>query len=184
MNAITTENSDIQVVMSHLSKDLLLKGENDRTHGGGLVNKRISLLLSLERIISNGRGVVKRTLKFSPYIVHKNNILITGETELKDIGINLEGKIIETPGHSIDSISILFDDGDCIVGDAAANFLQFAGTKYCVIYINDIDEYYKSWGKIIAANAKRILPAHGSPFSVEKLKKNIGKNKKKNMVMN
>jgi glyoxylase-like metal-dependent hydrolase (beta-lactamase superfamily II) len=47
-----------------------------------------------------------------------------------------------------------------------------------------MDEYYKSWAKIISANAKQIFPAHGKSFSVEKLKKNLGKNKKENMVMN
>jgi hydroxyacylglutathione hydrolase len=125
----------------------------------------------------------KSNFKFPPYKVRDKDILIAKELRLEQIGIDLGGTIIETPGHSIDSISILFDDGDCIVGDAAANFLQFAGTKYCVIYICDIDEYYKSWGKIISKNAKQILPAHGKAFLVEELKKNIGKNKKKNMVM-
>ncbi|MCB2343265.1 MBL fold metallo-hydrolase [Clostridium estertheticum] len=76
----------------------------------------------------------------------------------------------------------MFDDGDCIVGDAAANMLQFAGTKYCVIFICNIDEYYKSWKKIIAEDALQIFPAHGKPFSVDKLKENLGKNKIKNIV--
>jgi hydroxyacylglutathione hydrolase len=183
LNKITNENNDISVVMSYLSKDLLLKGENHRPEESGLINKRINLLFSLERLISNGDGVVKRTLKFNPYKIRPNDILINGETQLKDIGINLEGLIIETPGHSIDSISILFDDGDCIVGDAAANFLQFAGTKYCVVYIQDIDEYYNSWRKLISKKAKQIFPSHGKPFLVDKLKKNLGKNKKKNMVL-
>ncbi|MBP2656254.1 MAG: hypothetical protein H6Q73_3823 [Firmicutes bacterium] len=80
-------------------------------------------------------------------------------------------------------ITILFDDGDALVGDAAANMLQFAGTKYCVIGLNDLDEYYRSWQKVIACNAQRIFPAHGNPFSVEKLRENIGKNKKQNIVM-
>jgi glyoxylase-like metal-dependent hydrolase (beta-lactamase superfamily II) len=77
----------------------------------------------------------------------------------------------------------LFDDGDCIVGDAAANFLQFAGTKYCVIYIEDIEEYYKSWEKLISAGAQQIFPSHGKPFSALKLRKNINKNSRRTMVM-
>ncbi|MBC8063000.1 MAG: MBL fold metallo-hydrolase [Clostridiaceae bacterium] len=184
LNNLLEANKDIRVVMSHLAKDLLLKGENDITHGGGLVNKRISLLFSLERLISNGKGVVKRTLKFNPYKTRENDILVKGETQLKDIGVNLQGKIIETPGHSIDSISIMFEDGNSFVGDAAANFLQFAGTKYCVVFICDMDEYYNSWRKIISNHAKEIFPAHGRPFNVKKLKANIGKNKRENMVMN
>ena len=61
--------------------------------------------------------------------------------------------------------------------------LQFAGTKYCVIALGDIDEYYASWRKIIAENAQRIFPSHGKPFGVDKLTDNMGKNKKENMVM-
>lgn len=190
LNKILEENNDIIVVMSYLTKDLLLKGENDESHGGGLINKRIKLIWLLSgkrlKIMLTIKKYIdpKRNLKFPPYKVREKDIIITGETILKNIAIELGGTIIETPGHSIDSISILFDDGDCIVGDAAANMLQFAGTKYCVIYVCDIDEYYMSWRKIISKNAKQIFPAHGKPFPVEKLKENIGKNKKSNMVMN
>ena len=188
LNKILKENNDIQVVMSHLSKDLLLKGENDQTHGGGLLNKRIKLLILLKQIyvgIRLKKVIDKRkNLTFPPYKLRENDILVEGDTKLEDIGIGLNGTIIETPGHSIDSISILFDDGNCMVGDAAANFLQFAGTKYCVVFICDIDEYYKSWNQIISKNALQIYPAHGNPFSVKQLERNIGKNKKINMVLN
>ena len=34
LNKILAENNDIKVVMSYLAKDLLLKGENDQSHGG------------------------------------------------------------------------------------------------------------------------------------------------------
>lgn len=82
----------------------------------------------------------------------------------------------------MDSISILFNDGDCLVGDAAANMLKFANLKYCVIFICNMDEYYKSWEIIIASGAKKIFPAHGKPFSVDKLKTSIGKNKEKDLI--
>jgi glyoxylase-like metal-dependent hydrolase (beta-lactamase superfamily II) len=187
LNKILKENNNIQIVMSDIAKDLLLKGENDLTHGGGYVNKRIKQLISLKRIYIeiHLKKIIdkKSSLKFPPYKVRDNDILVKEEINLEEIGINLNGKIIKTPGHTIDSISVLFDDGDCIVGDAAANMLQFAGTKYCVIFICNIDEYYKSWEKIILGNSQQIFPAHGKPFSVEKLKKYIGKNQRKNMAM-
>ena len=183
LNQVIEQNNGIQIVMSHFAKELLTKGENDRSHGGGLLNKRIALLIystlaPLKRIRAK-----KWPMTFPPYYVRKNDILVSGETSLSDIGIELNGRIIETLGHSVDSISIIFDDGDCIVGDAAANMLQFAGAKYCVIALRDIDEYYESWRKIMAENAKRIFPSHGRPFSADKLTDNIGKNKKVNMVM-
>ena len=82
----------------------------------------------------------------------------------------------------MDSISVLFDDGDCLVGDAAADMLSFAGTRNCVIFVMDLDQYYESWRKLMEAGAKRILPAHGRAFSVERLTRNMGKNKADNMV--
>jgi glyoxylase-like metal-dependent hydrolase (beta-lactamase superfamily II) len=39
------------------------------------------------------------------------DVLIAGETKLRDVGVDLEGRIIPTPGHTVDSISIVFDDG-------------------------------------------------------------------------
>jgi len=183
LNQIVEQNNGICIVMSHLAKDLLTKGINDRSHGGGLLNKRIALLINVFLVPRKRIRARKWPMTFPPYYVRKNDALVSGETRLSDIGIELSGRIIETPGHSVDSISIIFNDGDCIVGDAAANMLQFAGTKYCVVALGDIDEYYESWRKIIAENAERIFPAHGRPFGVDKLTDNIGKNKKENMVM-
>jgi glyoxylase-like metal-dependent hydrolase (beta-lactamase superfamily II) len=183
---ILKENPSIQVVMSYLCEDLISVGENDRTHGGGLLNKRVAFLVQLKQFyvsLKLGKKVDKsNNLKFKPYILRGCDIVINGDTELRNIGIPIDGKIIETPGHSVDSVSILFYDGDCIVGDAAASMLKFADLKNCVIFICNMDEYYKSWQKIIVAGAKKIFPAHGKPFSVDKLKKNIGKNKAKDLV--
>ena len=174
--------------MAASAKDLLTKGENDLTHGYHFINKRIRLLwmLQLKRLglmlVTKKYISQKSNLKFLPYLVRENDILITKETRLNDIGIDLIGKIIETPGHTIDSISVLLENGDCFLGDAAANFLQFAGTKYCVIGITNLDEYYRSWQKIISENPQQIFPAHGKPFTAEKLTENIWKNKAMNMI--
>jgi glyoxylase-like metal-dependent hydrolase (beta-lactamase superfamily II) len=186
LHKILAENNSIKVVMSPKCKELLLVGVNDKTHGGGLLNKRISVLIKLKRLYISlilKKTVDKRkSLTFPPYHFRDCDILVSDGTNLRDIGIALDGKIIETCGHTVDSISVLFVDGNCFVGDAAANFLQFAGTKYCVIFICNMDDYYKSWEKIIAASARKIFPAHGRPFEVEKLKKNLRKNKAENIV--
>ena len=108
--------------MSSLAKNILATGKHDHPHGGGHVNRRVHLLLSLK-----GRVDKKWTHTFPPYTVRPNDVLIAGNTRLKDIGIAADGTLLETPGHSSDSIAVLFDDGNCFAGDAAANFLQFAG---------------------------------------------------------
>ena len=183
---ILWENHSIRVVMSHLCKDLILRGENDRTHGGGFLNRRIAFLMRRRRLYLS--LVLKKVIAkgkidtFPPYRLRNCDILVAEETGLREIGIPLDGKIIETPGHTVDSVSILFEDGDCLIGDAAANFLQFLGSKYCVVLITDMGAYYQSWEKVIAAGARRIFPAHGAPFTVDKLKTNLWKNKAENIV--
>ncbi|MGA2141072.1 MAG: MBL fold metallo-hydrolase [Brevinematales bacterium] len=187
VNKILERNNDIKIVMHNLTKELISVGMNDQNHGGGLINKRMKFLIGFKQfyisVILRKHIDKNNNLKFPPYKGRSSDIIVQNEVRLSEIGIELEGRIVETPGHTIDSISILFDDGYCIVGDAAANFFQFAGTKYCVVFVNDLDVYYKSWGKLIAMNALKIYPAHGKPFGIDKLKKNIGKNKKENMVM-
>ncbi len=183
---ILKENPSIKVVMSYLCKDLIAVGENDHTHGGELLNKRVAVLVRLKQFYVSMKLRKKvdksNNLKFKPYILRDCDIIINGETELRDIGIPIDGKIIETPGHTVDSVSVLFYDGNCLVGDAAACMLKFAYLKYCVIFICNMDDYYRSWQKIIEAGAKMIYPAHGKPFAVDKLKTNIGKNKAKDLI--
>lgn len=186
LHAILRENSAIRVAMSDLCGELIQKGENDLTHGGGLLNKRVAFLTRHKQayvsLVLHKKVDKSKNLKFEPYHSCDNDIVFTGEPKLRDIGIPLDGRILQTPGHTVDSVSVLFPDGDCLVGDAAAHMLPFAGTHYCVIFICDVDTYYNSWEKLIRAGAKRILPAHGAPFSADKLVKNRGRNKPENLV--
>lgn len=182
LNKLTTENSDIRVVMSKLAKDLILNGQNNLNHDGGFVNNRVKQI----KLLANKFDKNWNKLKFTPYHVREKDILITEDTQLKEIGIELEGKIIKTPGHTKDSLSVILNNGYCFVGDAAANMpiFQLVGANYFVLVLEDLDEYYKSWEKIISINAQYILPSHGNSFPVGKLKENLGKNKKEDIVSN
>jgi glyoxylase-like metal-dependent hydrolase (beta-lactamase superfamily II) len=179
LNRAVEENPDLRIIMSYRAKDYLSAGKNDQTHGGMYVNKSVNLLISMIKLFDKRW----RTHTFPPYQAREKDILVKGETNFKDIGIRLNGRIIETPGHTLDSISIVFEDGDCFVGDAASNFLQSLGAKYCVVLIEDLETYYESWRKLISEGARQIFPAHGKPFPAEKLEQNINKNSRKHMVM-
>lgn len=186
LNNLVSENKDVKIVMSAKSPELLSKGMNDLTDGGYVVNRRINILLKFKMFylsIILGKKLDKNSnFTFPPYNKRNEDILINGETKLKDIGIDINGKIILTPGHTMDSISIILENGITFTGDATANFLKFAGAKYCVIFITDLDEYYKSWEYYIAEDVKEIYSAHGNKFRIDKLRKNIYKNRKENMV--
>lgn len=117
---------------------------------------------------------LSRTFSYPPVILKKGDIVIENNNEnvLKDIGIN--GKIIHTPGHTNDSISVILSDGSAIVGDAAMNFLNFCHIKYRPIYAEDYEEVFKSWKELLEEGAKVIYPAHGKPFKAENLMKFMG----------
>ncbi len=80
-----------------------------------------------------------------------DNISIeSGRDYLRTLGI--EGEIVSTPSHSRDSVSLILDDGDCIVGDLQPR-------EYIVCY--DEDTGLKAdWYVIMNHRPKRILYAH------------------------
>jgi glyoxylase-like metal-dependent hydrolase (beta-lactamase superfamily II) len=179
-------NPAITVVMGPETSKLIRVGKNDQTHGGGLVNRRIAFLIRFKRFVVSGKTgkAVKKedNLLFKPYIAREGDIILSGETRLRDLGIDADGAIVPTPGHTVDSVSLLFDDGNCLVGDSAASMLLFAGTKHCVIFVMDLDQYYASWRLLLSRGAKRIWPAHGRPFAASVLEREMGRNRKEDVV--
>jgi len=91
----------------------------------------------------------------------------------------LQGRIIDTPGHTVDSISLLLNDGSLFCGDAAMNGLP--SLHRITIFAEDKTAYLKSWETIIALRPKIIYPGHGKPFKYSELIKNI--NRAKNMKL-
>ena len=126
------------------------------------VNRCIGVVFSIFKMIH-------REFRYPRLTVTENSIFLSGDDNevLKRMGI--EGKILHTPGHSSDSISVVLSDGVAFVGDAAMNFLNFCGIKYRPIFIEDIGSVFDSWKKLIEHGAKWIYPAHGKPFSADKL---------------
>lgn len=83
------------------------------------------------------------------------------------------GKIIRTPGHTADSMSLLLNDGTLFCGDAAMN--GFPSVNNVTIWAEDMRDFALSWEKVIALKPKKIYPGHGKPFPVSALQKNLAK---------
>jgi len=171
------EDNNIKIICHKYAKELLKTGKNDKSRGGGYINKRIYYLLKLYKLFNPDW-----TLSFPPVCIREKDILVDGDNEsiLKNIGI--DGKIIYTPGHTIDSISVILEDEIIFCGDAAMSWPLWAGIKYCTIFITDIGQFYRSWEKIIKTGVKMVYPAHGMEFSIEKLINNIWKYGNKSLV--
>ena len=71
---------------------------------------------------------------------------------LEELGI--EGEIISTPSHSEDSISVILDDGTCIVGDLEP-------LEYLEAY-EDNKALKADWDALLSAAPKRIIYAHAN----------------------
>ena len=76
--------------------------------------------------------------------------------------------VVETPGHTADSISLQV--GDLLFcGDAAMN--GFPSRRRTTIWIEDPRDFMRSWETILERAPRLLYPAHGRPFPAADLKK-------------
>ena len=69
-------------------------------------------------------------------------------------GLGIEGEIISTPSHSADSISVILDDGTCVVGDLEP-------LEYLETY-EDNKALKADWDALLSTAPKRIIYAHAN----------------------
>ena len=168
LNELLGKNEGLKVIMSDKSIPTLKIGQNSFEGG-------CSTALAL--IFCKLMGLVGKSEHRFPVVDEKYNdsfieITETNKTELEEI---LQGKILFTPGHTADSISLKVDNV-IFCGDAAMN--GFPSIKRLIIWIEDKSDFEKSWDVLLAEDADTIYPAHGKPFpksDLAKYKKYISK---------
>lgn len=103
------------------------------------------------------------------------DLLFEGEYDLNQWGI--DGKIIETPGHSVCSTAVVLASGDVLVGDTVA---APPGQEMCLAFLTDTENanpiLYDSVNKILDG-AKMIYSGHGGPFTPEEVAAAMEKDK-------
>lgn len=103
------------------------------------------------------------------HIPATNVDLILGDEEFSLGEFGIAGKVIPTPGHSPGSVSILLETGDAFVGDLAMNAFPLRLSPGLPIFAEDLQKVKNSWKLLLDYGAKMIYPAHGSPFTAEKM---------------
>lgn len=101
--------------------------------------------------------------------VPTNSIIWENEAHQPFAQENIPLRVIGLPGHTEDSIGIVYKDEILFCGDAAMN--GFPSVKRNIIWIENFDEYKKSWDVMISTKTKYIYPAHGKPFLLQHLNK-------------
>lgn len=172
-----TSDTPVRIIAHREAAGLLRSGANETTRGGGYVNRFIKLVAGLKMRVDP-----RWTLTFPPFLIRSEDILLEGDEDrlLQELG--LPGRILYTPGHCIDHLTVVLETGEAFCGDAAANFLTWAGTKYCTVFMTDMAQAYQSWQKLLDAGARMIYPAHGRPFPATRLARYMGRIKTRDLV--
>ena len=95
-----------------------------------------------------------KRLEYEPININNSVIIDCKDSRefLKNIGI--EGEIISTPSHSKDSISLILDNGICLVGDLEP-------IEYLDAYEGN-SKLKSDWNLVMNYNPKRIYYAHAN----------------------
>ncbi len=166
INEMIRENKNIKIVMSDKGIDVLRKGQN--SFEGGCSGKQSYLFCLFMKILGKGQHTFPPIKK-----EYEDNLLFISDENKAEIEQQLNGRIIETAGHTEDSISLLTKEGNLFCGDAAMN--GFPSKHNLTIWIESKEQYRLSWQKMMKLNPGKIYPAHGKPFERERLEKNIEK---------
>lgn len=108
--------------------------------------------------------------KYSPISIDNSDIIINtdlNDSTLRSIGVS--GKIISTPGHSSDSISVLLDNGVAYVGDLAMNMrsMKLIGEIPFPIEAEDFEQVKLSIKKLTDLGGVKFYPSHGKMITKE-----------------
>lgn len=168
LNEMLSECPGTQIVMSSRALEGLCRGQNSFL--GGCASQLALGFYSLIKLAGKGKHLFPKLRQ-----EYQCRCVQVSEQNRRQVEFLLQGKIIDTPGHTVDSISLLLSDGSLFCGDAAMNGLP--SLHRITIWAEDKTAFLKSWEAIIALRPKTIYPGHGKPFKYGELIANINRAK-------
>lgn len=95
---------------------------------------------------------------YVPVQVEPQDLVLTGDGRERLEALGLAGRVVLTPGHSDDSVSLVLDSGEAFMGDLPPP--------------NVVDDptVHASWQALRAAGARTLYPSHAPPFAMETLR--------------
>ena len=101
---------------------------------------------------------------YVPIRVESSDLILPASNRADLLRIGLLGEVVETPGHSDDSVSLVLDSGLAFTGDLPRPDLAADEARPVTC---------QSWKKLLALNARTIYPAHGDPFPVSDIQRTL-----------
>lgn len=156
-----SNHHNFKIISSELEVGFAKNGFSDLPRGTNLLSNFIVTL---------GEKYLAFKFGFRPF---NPDFLVKSDETFSFDGLNIY--LLNTPGHSVGSISVVVDDEIVLVGDAM--FGIFPNSVFPPFADNE-KELIQSWGKLLQTNCRLFLPAHGRPVSLELLQKEYQKHSK------
>jgi glyoxylase-like metal-dependent hydrolase (beta-lactamase superfamily II) len=154
LKEVLDKHSNITCIISHKAFPVLAKGQN--SFNGGCSSGLALFFCNIMKFLGNGEHLFPAIDE--TYINRFIEITQDNVTEIERL---LSGRILFTPGHTMDSISLKVENL-IFCGDAAMNGLP--SLHRITIWIENKKEFENSWQILLDADADYIYPAHGKRF--------------------
>ena len=163
-----------QIICHENAKIRLLNNVKTVPNGFYKVSKIISNILKNKKI-GDKKNKDIREMKYVKFINFKN---IGDSITLNEFGFG-EIRLIYTPGHSNDSLSIetiVNNESICCCGDVVQNI--FLKEPLMPLFGENIEELLQTWRYIIVKDYRAIYPAIGKSITIKDLKRKMVKYEK------
>ena len=152
--------TDAQVVLHPAALLPLQRGQN--RFAGGCVGRLAYGMCLLMKLAGKG----EHRFPPLPQAMEPRLQFITPETR-PALEAMLGARLLDTPGHTACSISMLTAQGQLFCGDAAMN--GFPSHGHVTIWAEDLHAYRDTWAMFGTLGDCTLYPGHGKPFAVGEL---------------
>lgn len=164
LNDLLDAIPNMRVILNEKGLDTLYRGQN--SFEGGCTTGQATAFCKFMGLLGKGEHrFLPLDRRFS------DRLLVLSDENRAEIETALGGRIIETPGHTCDSMSLLISDGSLFCGDAVMN--GFPSRHNITIWAQDKAAFIASWEEIIACKPSIIYPGHGRSFGYAQLERNM-----------
>jgi len=123
------------------------------------------ILLIIDRIL---RPFI--SFDYKPIRIDDTDFVIDNDIDENTLRhIDVEGRVVSTPGHSGDSMSILLDNGDAYVGDLAMDLMGLICKPPLPVEAENYEQVNDSLKKLINLGARNFYPSHGKKIDCKQI---------------
>ncbi len=149
-----TEKIDAEVAVHEKDADALREGKSKEVVARGVKGKLIKFFMSM--MSTDSAESCEPDITFD-------------ELDLTDYGV--KGKVINTPGHTPGSSSIILDSGQALIGDLVMESSFPRRSAQLPLFAYDLDLAKKSMRRVLKHGPNKLYASHGGPFEPDEIEK-------------